>query len=536
MRVKNSTGLMLPPSPQGFPLIGHLHLLKLPLHKSLQELAQTYGPIFYLKMGCVPTMVVSSSQWAKEFLHIHERDFANRPQGEASKRFFYDNKTLVMMDHGPQWREWRRLYTQHLLSSKKIEMFKGVRMEEVAMAMLELLESRKGVEVRKVAFYAVGNMMTRMLLNKRLFGSGNASSRFEEMVEEMAVLFGAPIISDLIPGLAWLDLGGYKHRMLRLSHLLDTFLEHILVERLGEVCNINSNATIITRHNSTDKHLSHSSAPSDIDHDKIDRGDEAKSRDFLSLLIDVYGGNDGMKEREIIKGILLDLLSAGTDTTTTTIEWAMAELLRNPHCMMKLQAEIAMVVEDHRVLANGDNGPNADHKAAHIHPLFGQALVEDDIVIKLPYLQAVLKETLRLHPPLPIVVRKMSKCLTHGKEIGGFYIPPRTKLLVNVWALGHDPTTWGEDVQSFHPDRFLNDHNPIDLRGQCYDFLPFGSGRRGCPGMNLGLSMVGLVLANFVHFFDWKLPCDFILDLSEAASRTAPMSVPLRAIPLRKPS
>ncbi|MCO5555982.1 hypothetical protein L7F22_009526 [Adiantum nelumboides] len=521
------------PSPPKSPLIGHLNLLKLPLHRSLHKLAQAYGPIFYLDMGCTPTIVVSSAVWAKEFLHTNERDFADRPQGEASKRLFYDNKTLVTMEHGPQWAELRRFYKERLLSLKQIKKFKGMRREEVAMAIVELIGNKSDpVEVRKVGFHVVGNMMTRMLLNRRLFGDGNASSQFGDMVKEMAVLFGAPIISDLFPCLAWLDLGGYKRRMCHLSHLLDTFLEDVLAEHFEKTCIINSNKTSLTNHNLVSTHFPHSFSHSDTDNDSKDAADEGKPEDFFDQLLEVCKEHGVMKGRDFVKGIILDLLSAGTETTTTTIEWAMAELLRNPLSMNKLQAELARV-ESHCI--SSDRGKDcqaeADQATSYIHSVFGKAFIEDDIIIKLPYLQAVVKETLRLHPPLPIVVRKMSKHLTRGKEVGAFKLPPRTKLLVNVWALGHDQATWGEDAEAFNPERFFN-HNKLSVhQGQCYDFLPFGYGQRGCPGTNLGLSMVGLLLANFVYFFDWKLPIGFKLDLAEAASRTAPMSMPLQAIP-----
>eukprot|EP00250_Pteridium_aquilinum_P019216 c24348_g1_i1 orf=103-1773(+) len=509
--------LGLPPSPPaGRPLFGHLHLLQAPLHRSLHKLALTYGPLFYLDMGCVPTIVASSPQWAKEFLHTHDRDFSDRPYFEASKRLFYNSKTVVMMDHGPLWRELRRLYTVQMLTLKRIEMFEEARLEEMAMAMKLIDEGlcNREVEVRKVVSSMVGNMMTRMLFSRRMFsynigdtscGAGHdQAGSFEEMIQEMAVLFGAPVIGDLIPWLAWLDLGGFKKRMNRLALQLDAFLDQVLMARLGE-----SNANNDNIHNGC----------------QINEPANKPDQDFLGLLISMYSteGEEGIAGKECIKGILLDLLSAGMETTTTTVEWAMAELLRNPNCMRKLQEEL-----NHAKPSAEEDQHAYSHERGN--------LIRDEDVPKLSYLQAVIKETLRLHPPLPVVVRQMSKSLAHGKEVGGYSLPSKTRLLVNVWALGRDSHTWGEKADHFCPDKFLHPSSPFELRGQHYELLPFGSGRRGCPGMNLGLSMVGLVLANLVRLFEWKLPHDHhTLDLSEAPSRTAPMATPLIATPLHKP-
>lgn len=516
LSIRRKMKLVLPPSPPGRPLLGHLHLLQRPLHRSLHKLAVAYGPLLYLNMGRVPAVVVSSPHWAQEFLHTHERDFSDRPSLEAGKRLFYNNKTLVLMQHGPLWRELRKLYTVQMLTMKRIDMFEEARQEEMAMAVKVLGDNEGGimeVEMRKLVFGVVGNMMTRMLFSRRLFGygkgrcrrcseskgslkkggdGGTASCRcrcreslgFEEMIEEMAVLFGAPVIGDLIPCLAWLDVGGYKKRMNRLASQLDAFLEEILAAR-------------------------------------IKNGNNKAPEDFLRLLITLYD-HDVHEGKECIKAILLDLLSAGTETTTTAVEWAMAELLRNPHCMSKLQEELATI---HPMTTKAKSNEDTLD--------IGKPIRDEDLP-KLPYLQAVIKETLRLHPPIPIVVRQLSKSLTNGKVVGAYNLPQNTRLFVNVWALGRDTNTWGENAASFCPDKFLGPSSLADFRGQHFELLPFGSGRRGCPGMNLGLSMVALVLANLVHFFEWKLPHGYTLDLSEAPSRTAPMAKPLIATPICK--
>lgn len=435
----------------------------------------------------MPTVVVSSPQWAKRFLQIHDCDFSDRPRSEASKRLFYGSKTLVTMEHGATWRERRKMYTIQILTVKKIELFERARNREVAAALQQLIteqQARAGelvVDINKFVFNIVGNIMTGMLFSKRSFGlwvSHNELSEFKDMVLEMAVLFGSPIIGDVIPCLQWLDVAGYKKRMDTLAKRLDTFLEKVVRERLLH----------------KDEHVDNCT-------------------DFLDLLLHIHQGDEGNIDTVSIKSILLDLLSAGTETSTTTVEWAMAELLQNPSCMKKLQQEVDTSVQN--------------------RSRTGYQMVEDTNLSELRYLKAVVKETLRLHPPLPLVVRQMSKTLVKGKAVGEYKLPPKTRLIVNVWAMGRDENLWPQAHQ-FNPSRFLDPSPSLDLRGQNFEFLPFGTGRRGCPGMNLGLAMVELVLANLVHKFEWRLPpclTPHSLDMSElVCSRTAPKAKPLLVV------
>ncbi|CAI0440974.1 unnamed protein product [Linum tenue] len=164
-----------------------------------------------------------------------------------------------------------------------------------------------------------------------------------------------------------------------------------------------------------------------------------------------------------------DMFLAGTDTTTRTIEWAMAEMMKNPSAMQKAQTEAS-------------------------------------------------KETLRLHPPGPFLIPRESR---EEANVGGFDIPVRSQVLVNVWAIGRDPRYWNE-ADKFSPERFLN--STTDYRGAHFQFLPFGAGRRMCPGIQFGMVVVQLALANLLFHFDWKLPNEMKpedLDLTEEFSDNA---------------
>ncbi|MQL74322.1 hypothetical protein Taro_006671 [Colocasia esculenta] len=184
---------------------------------------------------------------------------------------------------------------------------------------------------------------------------------------------------------------------------------------------------------------------------------------------------------------LQNLVGAGIDTTTTTVEWAMAELLHNPHMMARAKEEIEAVV--------GTDGT-----------------VEESHLPMLHYLDAVVREVLRLHPVIPLLVphRPSSTC-----TVAGYKIPEGTKVFINVWAIHRDPQFW-EDALKFEPERFLSGGGcKVDYTGNSFHYLPFGAGRRICPGVSLGERMVKLILASLLHRIDWSLPDGVKSDLSE---------------------
>lgn len=198
-----------------------------------------------------------------------------------------------------------------------------------------------------------------------------------------------------------------------------------------------------------------------------------------------------------------DLLIAGTDTSSTAIEWTMSELMRHPTVMKKLQKEIEAVV-----------GLDGTVNESHLD--------------KLEYLYMVLKETLRLHPVAPLLIphESMEDC-----EVDGYHIPKKSQIIVNAWAIMRDPSIW-PDPDTFKPERFLE--RDVDMRGQDFRLIPFGSGRRGCPGMLLALTVVRLVVAQLVHCFDWELPDGMApddLDMSEHFGIVTNRAKPLMAIP-----
>jgi flavonoid 3',5'-hydroxylase len=196
------------------------------------------------------------------------------------------------------------------------------------------------------------------------------------------------------------------------------------------------------------------------------------------------------------------LFTAGTDTSSSIIEWALAEMLRNPNILLRAQKEIDQVVGK------------------------GRMLVESDLQ-KLPYLQAICKETYRLHPSTPLSVPRVSN---KACQINGYYIPKNTRFNVNIWAIGRDPDIWANPLE-FNPERFLSEENAkINPNGVDFELIPFGAGRRICVGYRMAIVVIEYILGTLVHSFDWKLPIGVELNMDEAFGLTLQKAVPLSAM------
>ncbi|XXG88902.1 hypothetical protein AAC387_Pa12g1039 [Persea americana] len=209
-------------------------------------------------------------------------------------------------------------------------------------------------------------------------------------------------------------------------------------------------------------------------------------------------------DSDSVRAIIVDMFNAGTETTATTIEWAMAELIKNPEVMKKAQEEVRRLM--------GRKGK-----------------VEENHLYQMHYLKCVIKETLRLHPVAPLLTPKESNAAV---MLQGYFIPPKTRVIVNAWAIGRDPKSW-ERPEEFLPERFSN--SPVDFKGQDFQFIPFGAGRRACPGISFAIPTMELALASLLYFFDWKMPNGMKqedLDMSEAGGVIVCLRSPLLLIPV----
>ncbi|KDP34507.1 hypothetical protein JCGZ_11057 [Jatropha curcas] len=224
----------------------------------------------------------------------------------------------------------------------------------------------------------------------------------------------------------------------------------------------------------------------------------ASNTDFLDVFL-----SNGLDDDQI-NWLFMELFSAGSDTTTASVEWAMAELLKNKQAMKTLEQELETEINKNPI--------------------------QESQVSQLPYLNACLKETLRLHPPVPFLIHHS----TEAGEIMDFVVPKNTRVLVNIWAITHDPFIW-EDLELFKPERFLD--SGLDFKSQNFDFLPFGSGRRMCPGLPMATRQLPLILASLIYCFDWSLPNDeepALLDMNDKFATALQKEQPLLIVPKRK--
>lgn len=233
--------------------------------------------------------------------------------------------------------------------------------------------------------------------------------------------------------------------------------------------------------------------------------------DIIDVLLNIEKEQDEFSTfkltKDHVKAILMDLFLAGVDTGAITVVWAMTELARKPGVRKKVQDEVR----------------------SHIRE---RGKVRESDVEQLHYLKMVVKETLRLHPPVPLLLPKETMSTI---EISGYQIYPKTQVYVNVWAIGRDPNLWN-NPEEFFPERFID--NSVDFKGQHFEFLPFGAGRRVCPAMNMAIAMVELTLANLLYHFNWKLPHGMKegdINMEEAPGLSVHKKIALSLVPIKYP-
>ncbi|KAL6857084.1 hypothetical protein ACP4OV_018466 [Aristida adscensionis] len=452
-----------PPSPPGaLPVLGHLHLMGARPHVSLRGLAEANGlaggdGLMLVRLGQVPNLVVSSPRAAEAVLRERDHALASRPPSAVSAVLHAGACDVAMAPYGEYWRQARRLVTTHLLGARKVHSFRRAREEEVRLVLAGVSAAAGGaaVDVSELLGAYASDVVCRAVSGKS-FREDGRNGLFRELAEGNAAALGGFNLEEYFPSLARV---GVLTRLVcartrRLKKRWDNLLDEIV-----------------------DEHAARSSVHRD--HGQSDDGErQEEDRDFIDVLLSLqaeYG-----LTRDQVKGIVMDMFAAGTDTSFIVMEYAMVELIRNPHIMAKLQDEII------------NNTPK------------GQDIVMEDNLNGMTYLKAVIKETLRLHPPVPLLLPRISmeKC-----EVNGYTIPAGMRVIVNAWALGRDPRSW-EKAEEFMPERFMDNGSTtnVDFKGKDFKFLPFGGGRRICPGISFGMATVEIMLANLLYCFDWELP------------------------------
>ncbi|KAK4788164.1 hypothetical protein SAY86_019483 [Trapa natans] len=469
-----------PPGPRGLPLIGNMLMMDQLTHRGLAKLAQKYGGLLHLRMGFLHMVAVSSPEYAKEILQVQDGIFSNRPATIAISYLTYDRADMAFSHYGPFWRQMRKICVMKLFSRKRAESWASVRDEVDKMVRSVAAGTGTAVNLGELVF-----LMTRDITYRAAFGTSSMDGQdeFISILQEFSKLFGAFNIADFIPYLGWIDPQRINARVVAARGSLDRFIDSII-----------------------DEHM------------RSDRNKDEAEADMVDELLAFLGGDGEGKvvsetddlsssiklTRDNIKAIIMDVMFGGTETVASAIEWAMAELMHSPEDLRRVQQELADTVGLDR------------------H-------VEESDLDKLNFLHCALKETLRLHPPIPLLLHETARATT----VGPYSIPAKTRVMINAYAIGRDPGSW-EDPNTFRPSRFMDIESAPDFKGSNFEFIPFGSGRRSCPGMQLGLYALDLAVAHLLHCFTWELPDGMKpseMDMTDMFGLTAPRSTRLVAVP-----
>nr|ALO20341.1 cytochrome P450 [Cynodon dactylon] len=467
----------LPPSPPSVPFLGHLHLVKTPFHAALARLADCHGPVFSLRMGARPAVVVSSPEHAKECFTEHDVAFANRPRFPSQQLASFNGAALGSASYGPYWRNLRRVATVHLLSAHRVACMTGTIAAEVRAMVRRMNRAAQvasggaaRIELKRRLFEVSLSVLMETIARTKTSRTeadddtdmSPEAREFKQIVDELLPHLGTANLWDYMPVLRWFDVFGVRKKIVSAVRRRDAFLRHLV----------------------------------DAERTRLDDGNDAgEKKSIIAMLLTLQKSEPDVYSDTMIMALCGNLFGAGTETTSTTTEWAMSLLLNHPEKLRKAQAEIDAVVGTSRLLTADD-------------------------MPRLTYLRCIIDETMRLYPAAPLLLPHESS--THCK-VGGYDVPAGTMLLVNVYAIHRDPAVWDGPTE-FVPERFE------DGKAEGRLLMPFGMGRRKCPGETLALRTIGLVLGTLIQCFDWDRVDGLEVDMTESGGLTIPRAVPLEAM------
>ncbi|XP_037415996.1 zealexin A1 synthase-like [Triticum dicoccoides] len=430
----------LPPGPWTLPIIGSLHhVISLLPHRAMMKLSRRHGPLMVLRLGEVPIVVVSSAEAAALVMKTNDLSFADRPRSVTVDIFGCGGKDVAFAAYGDHWRQMRKICVMELLSSTQVKRMEGIRADEVGSLLRDIAATASTgapINVSEKVMALSNDVVTRAVFG----GKFAQQCEYLHELKEVLRLLGSFSPVDLFPSsrLVWWLSSDERH-MKRSYGRIQRIIANVIEERKA--------------------------VPASI------AGDE----DLLDVLLRLQH-EDSLEfplTTQTIGAVLFDIFAAATDTTGTTLAWAMSELMHSPETMEKTQQEVREVL--------GEN----------------KALITNSDIPKLQSVQMVIKETLRLHPPAPLVPRAAREdCI-----IMGYDIPKGINVYINLFSISHDPAYWNNPGE-FRPERFEN--NNVNYNGTYFEFIPFGTGRRQCPGIQFGSSLVEMALTNFMYHFNWK--------------------------------
>ncbi|KAL6596701.1 hypothetical protein ACP70R_047344 [Stipagrostis hirtigluma subsp. patula] len=453
----------LPPSPWQLPILGNLHQLHGALpHRALRDLARRHGPVMLVKFGEIPVVVASSREPAMAIMKTHDAVLSTRPQTPTIEILSKRGLGIVFAPYGDHWRQLRKICAMELLSAKRVQSFRPIREEEAArlvhsIALASASASAPLVNLNKMMAAYVADAALRAVMGDRL---KDRDAFIDQLAEGVRVAAGFSL-ADLYPS----------------SRLARALSRSARTAETHRAAMLDLTDSIIGEH--TER--------------RSESDGEPQAEDMVDVLLRLQRDGQIPLTMDTVKGVIIDLFAGSNDTSATTLQWAMAELMRNPDAMSKLQDEV---------------------RRAFMAPT---TMVCEEGLGELRYLHMVIKETLRLDLPAPLLVPRQCQ---EQCQILGYDVPRGTMVMVNAGAISTDPEYWDEP-EVFRPERFENGEK--DFKGNDFEFIPFGAGRRICPGMFFGLANIELALANLVFYFDWTLPegvsCHE-MDMTEAAGIT----------------
>ncbi|XP_052311659.1 cytochrome P450 705A5 isoform X10 [Populus trichocarpa] len=444
---KKPAGYCPPPSPPTLPLIGHLHLLTPVAYKGFHALNNKYGPLLYLRLATYPAVLVSSAPLATEIFKALDVHFTSRIKSPFEDNLLFGSSTSFFnAPYGDYWKFMKKICTTELLGTRQMKKLKNVRREEVVRflsKMLEIGQKHEGADLSAEVLTLANNSTCRMIMSARCSGEDNQADKCRELVSESFDLAAKLAVCNLFGPLKRIGIWFLRKKIADVPRRYDELFENVMVEH----------------------------------EEKAKReGPHLENKDLMDILLEVYHDKNAEMRitRKQMKTFFLDLFTGGTSTTADAILWILGELVNHPAAFKKLREEIDSVVGTER-------------------------LVDEADIPNLPYFQACVKEAMRLHPPVPL----FDRVCREDCKLAGYDIPKGITMIMNAYSIMRDPKIW-DNPNDFIPERFLKEEE--NTKGQNLQvYVPFGGGRRMCPGTNMSSSLINGSVTAMVQCFDWKV-------------------------------